>query len=191
MKLGRCSHGDPVRRDRDERREDMMSVASWVPRKVRRYMRARVRFLKYFSYETPYYDGDRHALHIGKRVGVANTMFNMSCGDICVGDYTILSHNVMVMTGRHLFQEGLRASLANGTKSRFWGGGPEEVPPSGYDIHIGSGCWIAAGAIIFGGVTIGDNLIIAAGAVVTHDIPEYSIAGGIPAHVIGDTRQSK
>ena len=42
----------------------------------------------------------------------------------------------------------------------------------------------SAGAIVTRGVTIGDNSIIAAGAVVTHDIPENVIAGGVPAKVI-------
>ncbi len=44
--------------------------------------------------------------------------------------------------------------------------------------------WIGAGAIITKGVNIGDNSIIAAGAVVTHDVPNNVIAGGVPAKVI-------
>ena len=48
---------------------------------------------------------------------------------------------------------------------------------------------IAAGAIVSGGVTIGDNVIVAAGAVVTKDVPDYSIVAGVPAKVIGDTRK--
>ena len=62
------------------------------------------------------------------------------------------------------------------------------MPSSGYDIRIGRGTWIASGAIITGGVTVGDNVIVAAGAVVTKDVPDFSIAAGIPARVIGDTR---
>ena len=41
---------------------------------------------------------------------------------------------------------------------------------------------------IVGGVTIGDNVIIAAGAVVTCDVPSASIVGGVPAKIIGDVR---
>lgn len=51
--------------------------------------------------------------------------------------------------------------------------------------------WIGAGAIITGGVTIGDHAIIAAGAVVTHDVPEWEIHAGVPAKKIGDRRTWK
>jgi acetyltransferase-like isoleucine patch superfamily enzyme len=52
------------------------------------------------------------------------------------------------------------------------------------DILIGSDVWLGANSIIVAGVKIGDGSIIAAGSVVTKDIPEYVIAGGIPAKPI-------
>lgn len=51
-------------------------------------------------------------------------------------------------------------------------------------IVIGDGCWIGAGATILPGVTIGESTVIAAGAVVTHDIPANVIAAGVPAKPI-------
>ena len=54
------------------------------------------------------------------------------------------------------------------------------MPP----IVIGNHVWIGARAIILKGVIIGDGAIIAAGAVVTHDVPAYTLAGGVPAKVI-------
>ncbi len=51
-------------------------------------------------------------------------------------------------------------------------------------IHIGNKVWIGADAVITKGVTIGENSVIAAGAVVTHDVPENDIAGGVPAKII-------
>ena len=62
------------------------------------------------------------------------------------------------------------------------------MPRKGFDIRIGSGCWIASGAIISGGVTIGNNVIVAANAVVSTDIPDFAVAAGVPARVVGDTR---
>lgn len=51
-------------------------------------------------------------------------------------------------------------------------------------IEIGHDVWIGARAIIMGGIKIGDGAIIAAGAIVTKDIPPYSVVGGVPAKVI-------
>lgn len=51
-------------------------------------------------------------------------------------------------------------------------------------IHIGSHVWVGMNAIIMKGVTIGDNSIVAAGALVTKDIPANEIWGGVPAHFI-------
>ena len=44
--------------------------------------------------------------------------------------------------------------------------------------------WVGHGAIIMGGVTIGEGAIIAAGSIVTRDVPDYAIVGGVPAKVI-------
>jgi len=52
------------------------------------------------------------------------------------------------------------------------------------DITISDNCWIAANVTILGGVEIGKGSVIGAGAVVTKNIPEYSIAAGAPAKVI-------
>lgn len=51
-------------------------------------------------------------------------------------------------------------------------------------IHIGRKVWIGVGVIITKGVTIGDNSIVAAGAVVTPDIPSNVIATGVPARIL-------
>jgi len=60
------------------------------------------------------------------------------------------------------------------------GGIPREVRP----VRIKRGAWVAIGAIILPGVTIGECSVIAAGAVATTDVPDYMIAGGVPAKVI-------
>ena len=51
-------------------------------------------------------------------------------------------------------------------------------------IHVGHHCWIGTGAIILQGVRIGDGAVVAAGAVVTKDVPEYEVWGGVPARYI-------
>ena len=59
--------------------------------------------------------------------------------------------------------------------------GFEEEKP----VTIGNDVWIGDRVVILPGVNIGDGCIISAGAAVTHDVPAYSIAGGVPAKVIG------
>lgn len=51
-------------------------------------------------------------------------------------------------------------------------------------IHIGKKVWIGSHATILSGVTIGDNAIVAAGAVVTKDVPANTVVGGVPAKII-------
>lgn len=57
-------------------------------------------------------------------------------------------------------------------------------------ITIKKNCWVCSGAVICGGVTVGENSIIAAGAVVVSDVPPNSIAGGVPARVIRQVGES-
>lgn len=51
-------------------------------------------------------------------------------------------------------------------------------------VNIGNDVWIGVNAVILRNITVGDGAIIAAGAVVTKDVPPYAIVGGIPAHLI-------
>jgi len=55
--------------------------------------------------------------------------------------------------------------------------------PAG-DTIIGDGCWIGSRAMIMQGVTLGEGAIVATGAIVTQNVPPYTIVGGVPAKVI-------
>lgn len=57
-------------------------------------------------------------------------------------------------------------------------------PRTEADVLVGNDVWIGANAVVLSGVKISDGAIIAAGAVVTKDIPKNAIAGGVPAKVI-------
>ena len=71
-----------------------------------------------------------------------------------------------------------------------------DIPPakrhlkSKGEIRIGRNVWIGDKVSIFGGVTIGDNVIIGAGSIVTHNIPSNSMAVGAPAKVVKQIQES-
>ena len=146
-------------------------------------------FLKYF-YDTHFVMGSPERLKVGERSALANTLFNVSSGNITVGDRSIFGQGVMVITGRHEFRNGMRISLDPNEDDGSWGGN-SEVPKEGFDISIGNGVFVASGAIILGKCHIGNHCIVAAGAVVTKSFPDHSIIAGIPARLIGDTRDQK
>ena len=123
-------------------------------------------------YQRPYCTGRWKRVHVGHGVSTMNTLFNVASGDIYVGDDTIFGYDCMLLTGRHEFENGRRVRSPPGCSG------------GGIDIRIGSGCWIASGVIVTGGVTIGDDVIVAAGAVVTADVPSGVMVGGVPARVL-------
>jgi acetyltransferase-like isoleucine patch superfamily enzyme len=96
-------------------------------------------------------------------VGLCNTFF-IDYAPIYIGINSSFGYDCMVITSKHEVGNG-KVIIAE-------------------PIHIGNNVWIYARSIILQGVTIGDNSVIAAGSVVTHDIPANCIAGGNPAKVI-------
>lgn len=92
--------------------------------------------------------------------------------DIEFGNYVLVASNVsFVGKDDHLFCK---------VGTPIWNSGRGDS----YKTSIGNDVWIGHGAIIMGGVKIGDGAIVAAGAVVTKDIPKGMIVGGNPARVI-------
>ena len=65
------------------------------------------------------------------------------------------------------------------------------IPTIGQDIVIGNGAWIGTNAVILGPCIIGDHAVVAAGAVVTKDVPAYAIVAGVPAKIIKYIDQKK
>lgn len=122
---------------------------------------------------------------IGQNVAIT-TGFECITGNeqkITLGDYVALGHNVKLYNFGPIKIGSFTTIAADVTITN---GGHEisTLEPSSGEINIGNGCWIGHGARIVRPVTIGDNVIIAAGAIVTSDIPSESIVAGVPAKII-------
>jgi len=87
---------------------------------------------------------------------------------IYIGDHTMLGPNVILATAGHPILPQLR----------------EKGMQFNLPVRIGRNCWLGAGVIVMPGVTIGDNSVIGAGSVVTHDIPANVVAVGSPCRVL-------
>lgn len=113
-------------------------------------------------------NGDKAELGDGVR-------FNYGCyvnayGGLHVGDRTGFGPYVMVHTANH---------VTHGAEGAWYDQGWESRP-----VRIGSDCWIGMGVCILPGVTIGDRVVVGAGSVVVHDLPDDCLAVGNPARPI-------
>lgn len=109
----------------------------------------------------------------------ANTWVGPFCnldgsGGLIIGEFCSISSGAQLLT-----HDTVRWALSGG-RSEY-----DRAP-----VRIGNCCFIGTHAIITKGVSIGDHSLIAAGAVVTHDVPAYSIVAGVPARVIGRVQVS-
>lgn len=115
-------------------------------------------------------------INVGKGCFVNYNCTFLDVAPITLGNNVWLGANVTLATPNHPFiaEERLPADYPDGNHDL------EYASP----IVIEDNCWICSSATICGGVTIGENSIVAAGAVVNRDVPPNSIAAGVPAKVI-------
>ncbi len=115
-------------------------------------------------------------IHVGKGCFVNYNCTFLDVSPITLKDNVWLGANVTLATPNHPFlpEERLPADYPDGHHDL------EYSAP----ITIEENCWICSSATICGGVTVGKNSIVAAGAVVTRDVPPNSIVAGVPAKVI-------
>ena len=109
-----------------------------------------------------------HHVHFGNFI-YAN--FNLTMVDdthIYVGSYTMFGPNVTLATAGHPILPELRIK---GYQYNF-------------SVRIGTCCWLGAGVIVMPGVTIGNNVVVGAGSIVTKDLPDNVVAVGNPCHVL-------
>lgn len=113
----------------------------------------------------PFYTDCGKNIKVGKNVFINSGCCFQDQGGIEIGDGSLIGQQVIIATLNHKEDPTHRADM---------------IPKA---VHIGKNVWIGGKATILPGVSIGDNSIVGAGAVVTKDVPENSIAVGNPARV--------
>jgi acetyltransferase-like isoleucine patch superfamily enzyme len=91
-------------------------------------------------------------------------------GGLEIGNAVRIATHTVIVPGNHIFEDPDKQIRLQGTESR--------------GVKIENDVWLGAGVRILDGVTIGKGAVIAAGAVVTKDVPEFAVVGGVPARVL-------
>ncbi|MFL5788676.1 MAG: sugar O-acetyltransferase [Flavisolibacter sp.] len=115
---------------------------------------------------TPLYINYGKNTKIGKNVFINFDCVFLDLGGITIDDNVLIAPKVSLLSEGHSLSPFERQSLIPG------------------QIHIRKNAWIGAGANILPGVTVGENSVVAAGAVVSKDVPANTIVGGVPAKII-------
>jgi len=161
-----------------KRRKMLMRYGSKFYSLPHTYKRRNRAYKKAFGIENPAF--------IGNNVTIVRE--HRQWGDLRIGEQVVLSDNVVIdYTGR--VEIGSYVHISSGVKIYSHNHDCYQIThgvstPIVETTKIGDHGWIGANAIILSGVTIGDGCVIGAGSIVTHDIPDYSVAVGNPAKVI-------
>lgn len=121
----------------------------------------------------PFYTAGGDEIRVGHRVFVNQNCTFYDLGGLHIADDVMIGPNVSLLTTGHPLAPSQRRTATIGKP-----------------IVIEKNVWIAAGATIIGGVTVGENAVVAAASVVTRDVPPNTLVAGNPARVIrsiGDT----
>lgn len=114
---------------------------------------------------------------------------------ITIGDFSELGTNCIIQSNTAIGKNVIMGpDVKIYTRNHKFDRLDEPIQYQGHteeSVHIGNDVWLGANAIILPGVTIGDHSIVAAGSVVTKDIPPFAIVGGIPAKVIKYRNEKK
>ena len=124
-----------------------------------------------FAPNVSFRNAERITIGAGSHLGEHSVIWaGNDTGRITFGEKCLLAPNTTVTASNYSIEPG-----------RFI----MDQPKIEQDIVVGDDVWLGANSVVLAGVTIGDGAIVAAGAVVTKDVPAGSIVGGIPARVIG------
>ena len=113
-------------------------------------------------------------LSLGDDVDLAKGVLLTTDGGISIGNRTLIGYGTSILSANHRIPPR-----------------PEQIFNSGHEksaVNIANDVWIGANCTILPGVTIGEGAVVAAGSIVTKDVPSFSIVGGVPARVIKERK---
>lgn len=122
----------------------------------------------------PFYTAGGTEISVGRNVFINQNCTLYDLGGVLIEDDVMIGPNVNIITTGHPVDPAQRRAVTIGKP-----------------IVLKRNVWIAAGTTIIGGVTIGENSVIAAGSVVTKDVPANTMAGGNPARVIREIGETE
>lgn len=114
----------------------------------------------------PFYTDFGGNISFGKNISINCGVMFTDLGGIVIDDEVAIGPRVSLITVNHLQDPKKRHFL--------------DLAP----VHLKQNCWIGANAVILPGVTVGKNSIVAAGAIVTKDVPDNTIVAGVPAKIL-------
>lgn len=114
----------------------------------------------------PFYTDFGRNIHFGKDIFINSGVMFTDPGGIYLGDGVLIGPNVTLATVNHPLEPAKRHE--------------NELQP----IKVMKNAWVGANATVVPGVTIGENAVVAAGAVVTRNVPKNTVVAGVPARVI-------
>ena len=126
-----------------------------------------------FNLIPPFYAAYGLDIRVGRRVFINQCCTLYDMGGVTIADLVMIGPNVNIITVGHALPPSQRRAYV-------------EAKP----IVIEKNVWIATGATIIGGVTVGENSVVAAGAVVTKNVPPNSLVAGVPAKVVRSVVES-
>jgi len=135
--------------------------------------------------------GKRGRVRFGRFVWIGDgTKIRCHEGEVIIGDKTVLGQECTISAYKHV-RIGEQCVIADRAMFIDFDHGIVEVERTireqgiyKRDVDVGSNVWIGYGACVLRGVTVGDNCVIGTSAVVTKDVPDNAIVGGVPARVI-------
>lgn len=153
-----------------------------------------INIIKYFIPETRGFRIKRSlyrvaGVKVGKNVRICSSVKIRGNGNLSIGDNTWIGHETLIISSSSILigsDNDIAPKVYIGTGTHQIDILSPNIAGKGIskDVIINNGCWICVGSIILPGVKIGNKSIIAAGAVVSQTIPDFTIVGGIPAKVL-------